>query len=672
MAERFSLGALIGPDPQGSKKGQASAASGAPGAKMAQTGAKAAPAAQPPGRPAVPPAPPSPQSAFVPVQGLAPASLPTPAASGLPAKGGQGAPSKVLVEAGFSQQALAELLREMGAKPSHLHIAQERARQTGEPLTVIMRDFGFISGEQAAEVLARQMGWGYFPPAQIDRIDRQLLNQLLVDQPLVYRDYRRFAPVGKDSAGRLVVAVPDAEVATVATNALHREGIVKVAASEWTIQTVFRRFFAHTEDQVRAAIDAFAAEVLHSRKRADEDESGSGHVRDVLFAIIRHACYAGASDIYFHKSQHVGIVKLKVNGVGTIFQTLHPMLYDRVLNKLVTENAKAEELRKEPKDTFIQFSAEDAQRMPDVTNRWRFRLELAETRGKRTAVVRLLDNEASATDIDKLGFDKESYQYIQDVSRTSNGFFLVTGPTGSGKTTTLYAVIKSVDAVERSVQSIENPIEYEHGLWMQYEVRKDATNEGEEYNKWLKALLRNAPDVILVGEVRDRDVAGICLNAANTGHLVFATLHTNNAVLALGRLKSLQVDLDVLASVLLGILAQRLIRVLCSDCKLPDEEERTAQAIDAAGAYLGKTRNLFKAGAGCVNCEFTGYRGRRMIYEVLRMTPEVRTAIECNEPPSSIARKGMKPEQTLWACGMRLVASGHTSMDELRRVATEL
>lgn len=557
-----------------------------------------------------------------------------------------------------------QILLEMDVKPSHVHVAMSRARQTEEPLAQIMRDFGFLSGEQVAEAVSKQMNLEYFPHSAIDDIDRNQLEDIAI------KDFRGYAPVGRDSEGRLLIAVPDTTNANEARNAFFNERPKLVIASEHTIQTVYRKYFAHTEVFVDDAVRLFMDNVANGRKR-DEDEFSSGYVRDVLFSLLRHACYAGASDIYFFESEYVGVVKLKINGVGTIFRTLDAELYGRVLNKLIAENTKAEELRREPKDTFISFTDDDRRRLPDIVNRWGFRLELAETRGKRTAVIRLLDRNSAATDVDKLGFDKDSYKYIRDVSNTSNGFFLVTGPTGSGKTTTLYAILKSIDPVERSVQSIENPIEYTHGLWMQYEVRKDATNEGEEYNKWLKALLRNAPDVILVGEVRDRDVANICLNAANTGHLVFATLHTNNAVLALGRLRSLNLDLDVLASVLLGILAQRLIRTLCKTCKEPDTSVGTSDALSAEGAYLGKSWKAYKAGGGCANCDFTGYRGRRMIYEILRISPEVREAIERNEPPSVIAKKGMRSDTTIWASGMRLVAEGVTSLEELKRVATK-
>lgn len=550
------------------------------------------------------------------------------------------------------------ILRDLGVKASHVRIAVQRAQDTGETLPQIMRDFGFLSGEQVAEAVSRQTGFTYFPSEKVDSIERSSLQG--IDLP----EFRRFVPVGKDENGRLMVAVPDDRVVNDASNAFFNVKTRIVIASEHTIQTVYRKYFANTEKTFDDAVRKFMDSV-QAMRRKDEDEASMGLVRDIFFALLRHACYSGASDLYLYKSHYVGIVKLKINGVGTLFRTIDSELYDRLLNKLVQENTKAEDLRREPKESVVEFGEEDARLHEDIVTRFGFRLELAESRGVRTAVIRLLDKNSNATELPKLGFDPYTYKAIQRISQTSTGFFLVTGPTGSGKTTSLYAILKSIDPVERSVQSIENPIEYSHGLWQQYELRKDSTSEGDEYNKWLKALLRNAPDVILVGEVRDREVANICLSAANTGHLVFATLHTNNAVLALARLKGLNLDLDVLGSVLLGILAQRLVRTLCAECRVVDDSKETKNVLDGA-AYLGSVvKTPHKAGAGCGNCDYTGYRGRRMVYELLEMNVAVREAIEKNSPPSVIAKAGMKPEATMWANGLRMVASGATSLDAL-------
>lgn len=562
----------------------------------------------------------------------------------------------------FTLEAMQRILLDMGVKASHVHVAMRRAKQTGEPLAQIMRDFGFLSGEGVAKAVSKQTQFEYFSAEDIDSIYREDLSDVAMPE------FKRFVPVGKDQFGRLMVAVPDASIVNEALNEFYAFKARIVIASEHTIQTVFRKFFANTEKAFDEAVAAFM-KASEGGRRKEEEERSLGLVRDVYFSLLRHACYSGASDLYLHRSEYVGIVRLKINGVGQIFRTISLSLYDRVLNKMVQDNTKADDLRMRPKEAIVEFTEEDKEKHSDLATRFNFRLELTESRGIRSAVIRILDRNSAATDLGQLGFDEDTYKAIVKTSKTATGFFLVTGPTGSGKTTSLYAILKSIDAVERSVQSIENPIEYEHGLWLQFEPRKDSKNEGDELNEWLKALLRNAPDVILVGEVRDKNVANICLNAANTGHLVFATLHTNDSVMAMARLKSLEIDLDVLGSVLLGILAQRLLRVLCKDCKVPDYSEETKEALNES--YLGKVLKPHKAGSGCPHCDYTGYRGRRMVYELLQVTPKVREALEKGEPPSVLAKYGMPPDKTMWANGIKLVAEGHTSLEELQRVATK-
>ena len=564
-------------------------------------------------------------------------------------------------EASFSIDEMKTILLGMGVKASHVHVAMRRAETTGEPLAQIMRDFGFLSGEGVAQAVSRQTRFDYFSAEDVDLIAREDFEGLSVPE------FKRYVPVGLDEQGKLMIAVPDASIVNEALNAFYGVKARIVISSEHTIQTVYRKFFANTEKAFDDAVAAFMK--AYEGRRKEEEERAIGLVRDVYFAMLRHACYSGASDLYLHRSEYVGIVRLKINGVGQIFRTVDLALYARLLNKLVQDNSKADDLRIKPKEAIVEFSEEDRKNHSDLATRFNFRLELTESRGIRSGVIRILDRNSAATDLDKLGFDTETLKSIAQTSKTATGFFLVTGPTGSGKTTTLYAILKSIDAVERSVQSIENPVEYEHGLWLQFEPRKDAENEGEELNEWLKALLRNAPDVILVGEVRDKNVANICLNAANTGHLVFATLHTNDSVMAMARLKSLQIDLDVLGSVLLGILAQRLVRLLCRDCKETDADSDTTTALDAP--YLGSVvKQPYKAGPGCPNCDYTGYRGRRMIYELLKMSPRVREALEKGEPPSVLARHGMPEDRTMWANGLKMVAAGLTSLEELQRVAT--
>lgn len=561
---------------------------------------------------------------------------------------------------------LRDILLRKGVSKSHVRIALQRKEATNETVTRIMQDFGFLSGEQVAEVISEIANLEYFPSSEIESVDKDAM----LEGGIRVEKYNRFVPVKIEDDGTLVIIVPEEAVINRARNEFPDRTKVKILiASENTCQTVYRRVYAKSAEQFDELVAKFMKS-LTVRKSAEEDDGQDATLLADLFgSLLRHAAYSGASDLYLYKSEFVGIIKIKVNGTGQIFRTIEAELFDRILNKLATENTKVEDLRKEPKESILEFTDADKKKFEDITSRYGFRLELTESRQVRNAVIRLLDKQGSATSLDKLGVDEVTLRTVRRISNSATGLFLVTGPTGSGKTTMLYAVLSAIDPVERSIQSIEDPIEYRHGLWQQYELRKDATDKGKEYNNWLKALLRNAPDVILVGEVRDAEVAAILIDAANTGHLAFATLHTNNATLALARLKRLGVDMDTLASVLLGIFAQRLIRVLCPKCKQPEDRKEVFNEIEEASYLANVPKTLFKKGIGCNYCGFSGYRGRRSVYELLEMNFDVQRLIEENAPPSVIAAAGIKQGYSMWGCGLKLIASGVTDFEEIERIA---
>jgi len=272
-------------------------------------------------------------------------------------------------------------------------------------------------------------------------------------------------------------------------------------------------------------------------------------------------------------------------------------------------------------------------------------------------VIRLLDRESTTADFDSLGFDATTAGTLRRLIQQSSGLLLITGPTGSGKTTTLYALLKLIDPEQVSVQSIEHPVEFQHGLWMQYEVRRLADHEGQEWARWLKGLLRNAPRVILMGEVRDGETARILMEGANTGHLVVTSLHANSAASAVGRLRRLGVDAGDLADALLAVLAQRLVRTLCPACSEADPD---------AGPDQPRLRRA--APQGCPECRHTGYRGRRLVHELLLSNPRVREAILEGSPSDALRDAGYLAGQTLWHSGGALLATGQTSREELERV----
>lgn len=562
--------------------------------------------------------------------------------------------------AGEQARRMQKVLLDMGVKPSHVKVAIERAEMTGETLPAIMRDFGFMGPEEVAEAVGLQFGMDYFPPTRLAELDPAEM------QKTPMPTFRPYAPAGFDPDGKLRVLVADEKGINDANNDFLDYRKRLLAASEQSIQTVFRRYYAKTAEEYDAEASEFLS-VLNSRTR----EEDPGMLRNLFGRLLRHACYIGASDIYLSKSQAVGVAKMKVNGSGQIFRTMPFEMYDRLINLLIQETGtKIEDLRREPREAYFSFNTEDFRRkFSDIADRYGFRVELAESRnGNRTTVIRVQDGQSSLVRLDNLGFENETRKRLLRWTSVSTGLIVVTGPTGSGKTTTLYALLGAIDPVERSVQSIENPIEVPKGLWQQYQPVTEPGQEAEGAKKYLKAMLRQAPDVILMGETRDAESAAVLLDAAHTGHLAVSTLHTNSAVKALIRLRLLGIDGESLSAALQGILAQRLVRKLCPHCAEEDTREDTAEALNKA-AYLSGEFKPRKQGPGCPHCSFTGFKGRSMVYETLDVTPSVRRLLEREAPLTEIMGAAFAPGTTMWGCGLRMVAVGDVSMEELRRNA---
>lgn len=563
--------------------------------------------------------------------------------------------------AGEQARRMQKVLLDMGVKPSHVKVAIERAEMTGETLPAIMRDFGFMGPEEVAEAVGMQFGMDYFAPTRMAEIDPAEMRKT----PMA--TFRPYAPAGFDPDGKLRVLVADEKGINDANNDFLDYRKRLLAASEQTIQTVFRRYYARTAEEYDAEAAEFLA-VLNSRTR----EEDPGMLRNLFGRLLRHACYIGASDIYLSKSQAVGVAKMKVNGSGQIFRTMPFEMYDRLLNLLIQETGtKIEDLRREPREAYFSFNTEDFRRQfSDIAERYGFRVELAESRnGSRTTVIRVQDGQSSLVRLDNLGFDGGTRKRLLRWTSVSTGLIVVTGPTGSGKTTTLYALLGAIDPVERSVQSIENPIEVPKGLWQQYQPVTEPGQEAEGAKKYLKAMLRQAPDVILMGETRDAESAAVLLDAAHTGHLAVSTLHTNSSVKALIRLRLLGVDGESLSAALQGILAQRLVRKLCQHCALEDDRADTLDTLHAAVGYLSGEHKPRMQGPGCPHCNFTGFKGRSMIYETLDVTPTVRRLLERDAPLTEIMGAAFEPGATMWGCGLQMVAAGEVSLEELRRNA---
>lgn len=558
-----------------------------------------------------------------------------------------------------NRENIGAILIRMGVKEKHVLAAMARQKVTHEPLPVIARDMGLVSGEKIAEAVAIHLGVNYFEPGQADTLDLVEMAEL---KELV-RKFAGYVPVGRNEKGGVLIAIPSQEFENQARNAFADHCPSVCVASERTIQKVYRLFFARTAE----AFDDLAGQVARTLAARHTDSDAGGSVQQLLCNLLRHACYIGASDIYLWRTELAGTIKIKVDGTGQIFRTLTLDVFDRLVNTLVLNSGKADALRNEPQECKVDVPSEAIKKeYEDVFGRYTFRMELVQdpVTGFRNAVIRANDSQAAEVDFPALGFERGVAHSLRRWSDAPTGMILVTGPTGSGKTTTLYSLMREIDPIDRAVFSIEKPVEYRHGSWIQHDMPR-AVDEGVAARTLLKALLREAPDVILIGELRDDpELVKTALAAANTGHLVFATLHTNSAPRAVMRLTEIGAPHEVLAAVLKGALAQRLVGVLCPHCKSHDSRPETLAELGVT-FLTGLDKTPFVAN-GCEHCGFTGFRGRRMIYEIMD-GERVRHLIESRAHISEIERVGIPPGQSMWSRGLRLVASGVTSIDELIR-----
>ncbi|MBI5450364.1 MAG: type II secretion system ATPase GspE [Gammaproteobacteria bacterium] len=378
----------------------------------------------------------------------------------------------------------------------------------------------------------------------------------------------------------------------------------------------------------------------------------------LINALLTEAVKENASDIHIEPYESRLVVRFRVDGVLREIieppRVLAPLLVSRV--KVMAKLDIAE--KRLPQDGRISLRI--AGRPVDV------RVSTLPAGHGERVVMRLLDKQAGRLDLDQLGMAREVQATADRVIHRPHGIMLVTGPTGSGKTTTLYAVLSRLNNRQRNIMTVEDPIEYYIDGVSQTQV---VTRVNMTFARGLRAILRQDPDVVMVGEIRDLETAEIAVQASLTGHLVLSTLHTNSAIGAITRLRDMGIEPFLLASSLVGVLAQRLVRVLCKDCKAAysaDDSERAALGRQDRSEAV----TLYRA-AGCNACNHTGYRGRIGIFEMIEITDSMRTLIHENASEQQIEACARQQTSSIFQDGIRRVLAGETALEEVLRVTHE-
>jgi len=412
------------------------------------------------------------------------------------------------------------------------------------------------------------------------------------------------------------------------------------------------------DDQIQRSSDPSALALTLQGISSDDSP-----VVRLLNSTIYDALKMQASDIHLECRGNGLVIKCRIDGVLTVVGRVEGRsTADQVLSrvKVISELDIAE--RRVPQDG--RFKAQYAGRDID------FRVSIMPNLFGEDAVLRILDRyqlsqAAGGLTLETLGFAESDTRFMRSVASMPYGMLLVTGPTGSGKTTTLYAILTEINDGLDKIVTIEDPVEYQLGDILQIPVNEA---KGLTFARGLRSILRHDPDKIMVGEIRDSETAQIAVQAALTGHQVFTTVHANNVFDVIGRFTNMGVDPYSFVSALNGVVAQRLVRRCCTDCAVEEEGDRDLLALsgidpDTAGSFR------FRRGLGCASCRGSGYRGRRAIAEALRMNDELRELLSERAPLGRIKQAAMRcGMQSLRVAAVSLVARGETTLEEINRV----
>lgn len=403
-----------------------------------------------------------------------------------------------------------------------------------------------------------------------------------------------------------------------------------------------------------ASLDALAEGVDATADLLDSQDDAP--IIRLINGLISEAISQGASDIHIEPYEHAVIMRLRIDGMLREVLQAPPRIRARLVSRIKVMSRLDIAEKRLPQDGRMSLTL--GGRGVDV------RVSTLPSRHGERVVMRLLDKDQGLKSLDALGMDEALLERFKASLKIPNGIVLVTGPTGSGKTTTLYAALNLLNDQTRNILTVEDPIEYAITGIGQTQVNAKI---GMTFAAGLRAILRQDPDVVMVGEIRDPETAQIAVQASLTGHLVFSTVHTNDAIAAITRLKDMGVEPYLLASTLRAIVAQRLVRRLCGVCKKPAIIGPQEQALLGS---VGAERAIVYEGVGCPQCRGSGYVGRIGLYEFVVLDDEIRRLIHAGANEQEMSAHAFRTTDSLMRSGLKCVAAGATSLSDVLRAVS--
>jgi type IV pilus assembly protein PilB len=529
-------------------------------------------------------------------------------------------------------------------------------QKTGKRMGQIIIENGWASEQDVLMAIGEQLSvpyvrlrTGIYDPDVTNLLDRKTAARL------------RVVPLQK-VRGTVALATADPQAIPTFDEIEQRLGcrVYPVLAKREEIMNTIHDVYAGSSDDIIMVGDVdedfeVVENLVPEDYTAIDEMAGGSPVINLVNSIVQRAVRDGASDIHIEPSRGKSRVRYRIDGVLYEVTTLRSDLHPAIISRLkVMANLDISE-RRLPQDGRIQVQTQG--RAVDL----RFS-SLPGLYGEKI-VLRILDKNQALLDVNKLGMSLDNVNLFKSLLDNSNGLILVTGPTGSGKTTSLYAALNYLNSIEKNIVTIEDPVEYQIDIINQNEVRE---NIGLTFSSILRHTLRQDPDIVMVGEIRDRETAEIAVQAALTGHLVLSTLHTNHAIGAITRMIDMGVEPYLLSSALIGVVAQRLVRTTCPACKT--EYVAPPDLVTRFG-WDGQGQVKLVRGRGCTECYDSGYKGRIGIHEILKADEELQRLVTSNPGRDVLARYlDDKNIRTLFHDGLDHVRRGDTTIEEISRV----
>ncbi len=573
-------------------------------------------------------------------------------------------PARRPVKGVSKREPIGEILLAQGIlTQEQLAQALEIQRQSGGWLGRILVDMGIVSERQLARTLAQHWGMPYTELTEGDSVDPEvarLVPPYLAQRhgvvPIARKGNRLMVAMSDPSN---VVAIDDIRLLTgldVEVRIASADDITKAQGSAYGIamdtEELLRQTVAATADSEVSEDTTQTEDITLERLRTMGEEAP---IIRVVNQIISQAVRTGASDIHLEPHMRDMKVRFRVDGLLQDIMSPPKAVQAALISRIkILGNMDIAE-RRLPQDGAAHVRVEG--------RHFDLRISTLPTVLGEKVVIRLLDQSSTKTSLNKIGFTSELLTIWEDMISKPYGMIIVTGPTGSGKTTTLYTSLGRINTPERNIVSVEDPVEYQMPRVNQVQVNPKA---GVTFANALRSILRQDPNVVLIGEMRDKETAEIGVQASMTGHLVLSTLHTNDAAGAVTRLRDMGIEPFLITASLIAVLAQRLVRVICAQCK--EAYTPPAEALRRLGLESGQGVNLYR-GKGCDHCRGSGYRGRLGVFELMVMNDQLRTLVlsgaGIDEIREAAIQNGMR---TLNQDGVQKVLEGITTFEELLRV----